>query len=214
MRSSVVAMFACFGVFGVMGVGQAGYKLVEWPAPATSAAGFAWPGIRFRRRVSPSTRAAPCSCCTAAPIRCSSSTAPGKLLRSWGDGLISEGKVAGIPKENFAPDHFADLGRVWTSGMHVVWRTFRPCRSARQHLDRRRDRARVVDDPGRKRDHAAWDEGHVRRKPVNIQPADRHWLCRQWRPLRDRRVRWCPCREILARRKLPVGVGEAWNRTG
>ena len=30
--------------------------------------------------------------------------AAGKLIRSWGDGLISEGKVAGIPKENFGPD--------------------------------------------------------------------------------------------------------------
>ena len=28
----------------------------------------------------------------------------GKFLRSWGDGLISEGKVAGIPKANWAPD--------------------------------------------------------------------------------------------------------------
>ena len=28
---------------GDTGVGQAGYKLVEWPAPATSAAGFASP---------------------------------------------------------------------------------------------------------------------------------------------------------------------------
>jgi DNA-binding beta-propeller fold protein YncE len=28
----------------------------------------------------------------------------GKLIRSWGDGMIGEGKVAGIPKENWAPD--------------------------------------------------------------------------------------------------------------
>jgi DNA-binding beta-propeller fold protein YncE len=28
----------------------------------------------------------------------------GKFIRSWGDGLISEGKVAGIPKNNWAPD--------------------------------------------------------------------------------------------------------------
>ena len=28
----------------------------------------------------------------------------GKFIRSWGDGLISEGKVAGIPKDNWAPE--------------------------------------------------------------------------------------------------------------
>ena len=101
-----VLMFACFGVFGASdtGVGQAGYKLVEWPAPATSAAGFASPWNLIQASgVAIDSRG------TVLVLHRAADPAPefdsaGKLLRSWGDGLISEGKVAGIPKENFAPD--------------------------------------------------------------------------------------------------------------
>jgi DNA-binding beta-propeller fold protein YncE len=100
-----VFVVACFVVGAAdTGIGQTGYKLVEWPAPATSAAGFAAPwnliqassvAIDSRGTVIVLHRGAH-------PVLEFDSA--GKLLRSWGDGLISEGKVAGIPKENFAPD--------------------------------------------------------------------------------------------------------------
>ena len=49
-------------------------------------------------------REAPSSCFIAARTRFSSSTRAGKFIRSWGDGLISEGKVAAIPKENWSAE--------------------------------------------------------------------------------------------------------------
>jgi len=80
------------------------YKLVEWPAPATSAAGFAAPwnliqasgvAISAKGTVLVLHRGAH-------PILEFDSN--GKLIRSWGDGLFSEGKVAAIPQKNWAPD--------------------------------------------------------------------------------------------------------------
>jgi DNA-binding beta-propeller fold protein YncE len=85
-------------------VAQAPYRLVEWPAPATSVAGFAAPwnliqaasvAIGPRGTVLVLHRGAH-------PVLEFDSA--GKFVRSWGDGLISEGKVAGIPQENWAPD--------------------------------------------------------------------------------------------------------------
>jgi DNA-binding beta-propeller fold protein YncE len=85
-------------------VGQAQYKLVEWPAPAVSAAGFAAPwnliqassvAIGPKGNVLVLHRGAH-------PVLEFDSA--GKFIRSWGDGMISEGKVAGIPKENWAPE--------------------------------------------------------------------------------------------------------------
>ena len=98
-------VFACVAAGAPdVALGQGSYKLVEWPAPATSAAGFAAPwnliqasGVAIgpkgtvlvlHRGAHPVLEFDPA----------------GKLVRSWGDGLISEGKVAGIPKENFGPD--------------------------------------------------------------------------------------------------------------
>jgi DNA-binding beta-propeller fold protein YncE len=83
---------------------QGSYKLVEWPAPATSAAGFAAPWNLIQAS---SVAIGPKGTVLvlhrgAHPVL--EFDAAGKLIRSWGDGLISEGKVAGIPKENFAPD--------------------------------------------------------------------------------------------------------------
>src|SRR5688572_30310200 len=80
------------------------YKLVEWPAPVKSAAGFDAPwnfiqvsavAIGPKGNVLVLHRGAH-------PILEFDSA--GKFIRSWGDGLISEGKVAGIPKNNWAPD--------------------------------------------------------------------------------------------------------------
>lgn len=98
-------VLAC--VVGVSGAGvgaQGPYKPVEWPAPATSTAGFAAPwnfiqasgvAIGPRGTILVFHRGAH-------PIKEFDSA--GKFIRSWGDGLISEGKVAGIPKENWAPE--------------------------------------------------------------------------------------------------------------
>jgi DNA-binding beta-propeller fold protein YncE len=80
------------------------YKLVEWPAQATSAAGFLAPwnliqvsgvAVTARGNVLVLHRGAH-------PILEFESS--GKFVRSWGDGMISEGKVAAIPRSNWAPD--------------------------------------------------------------------------------------------------------------
>ena len=80
------------------------YKLVEWPMPPTSAAGFAAPwnliqassvAITAKGNVLVLHRGAH-------PIL--EFTPDGKLIRSWGDGLFSEGKVAAIPKMNWSPE--------------------------------------------------------------------------------------------------------------
>ncbi len=85
-------------------VAQSSYRLVEWPSPATSTAGFAAPwnliqvasvAIGPRGTVLVLHRGAH-------PVLEFDSA--GKFIRSWGDGVISEGKVAGIPKANWAPD--------------------------------------------------------------------------------------------------------------
>ena len=80
------------------------YKLVDWPAPAKSAAGFDAPwnliqassvAVTARGTVLVLHRGAH-------PILEFESS--GALVRSWGDGLISEGKVAAIPQKNWAPE--------------------------------------------------------------------------------------------------------------
>lgn len=107
MRSARLwlAVVACVVVGAAdIGVVQEQYTLVEWPVPATSAAGFPtpWnliqaPGVAIgpRGNVLVLHRGAH-------PVLEFDSA--GKFIRSWGDGLISEGKVAAISKDNWAPD--------------------------------------------------------------------------------------------------------------
>ena len=80
------------------------HKVVEWPAPATSVAGFPMPwnliqtssvAVSARRTIIVLHRGAH-------PIL--EFETNGKFVASWGDGIISEGKVAAIPKANWAPD--------------------------------------------------------------------------------------------------------------
>ena len=80
------------------------YKLIEWPAPATSAAGFAAPWNFIQASgVAVSAKGTVLVLHRGAhPILEFDSN--GKLIRSWGDGLFSEGKVAAIPQKNWAPD--------------------------------------------------------------------------------------------------------------
>lgn len=107
MRSARLSLIilACVVGMNYPGVGAQGpYKSVEWPMPATSAAGFAAPwnliqassvAIGPRGTILVFHRGAH-------PVLEFDSA--GTFIRSWGDGLISEGKVAGIPKENWSPD--------------------------------------------------------------------------------------------------------------
>lgn len=80
------------------------YKMVEWPAPATSAAGFAapWNFIQVSSVAITAKGTVLVLHRGAHPIM--EFDGNGKLIRSWGDGLISEGKVAGIPQSNWAPE--------------------------------------------------------------------------------------------------------------
>ena len=80
------------------------YKLVEWPTPPTSAAGA--PGVWNFIQVS-SVAVTPRGTVLvlhrgAHPIMEFDSN--GKFIRSWGDGLFSEGKVGAMPKANWTVD--------------------------------------------------------------------------------------------------------------
>jgi DNA-binding beta-propeller fold protein YncE len=80
------------------------YKLVEWPTPPTSAAGA--PGVWNFIQVS-SVAVTPRGTVLvlhrgAHPIM--EFDANGKFIRSWGDGLFSEGKVGAMPKANWTTD--------------------------------------------------------------------------------------------------------------
>src|SRR5919198_1540439 len=80
------------------------YKLVEWPTPPATAAGApgAWNFIQVAS-VAISPRGTILVLHRGAhPIMEFESS--GKFVRSWGDGMISEGKVAAIPRSNWAPD--------------------------------------------------------------------------------------------------------------
>jgi len=81
-----------------------GYKQVDWPAPATSAAGFpaAWNLIQASSVALTARGNVLVLHRGAHPIL--EFDPGGKLVGSRGDGLISEGKVAAIPKGNWASD--------------------------------------------------------------------------------------------------------------
>jgi DNA-binding beta-propeller fold protein YncE len=80
------------------------YKLVEWPAPARSAAGFPAPwNLIQTSSVAISAKGTVLVLHRGAhPIL--EFEPNGKLIRSWGDDLFSEGKVGGIPQADWAPD--------------------------------------------------------------------------------------------------------------
>ena len=80
------------------------YKMVEWPVPPTSAAGFPAPwNLIQASSVAVTTRGTVLVLHRGAhPIL--EFDASGKLIRSWPTPAFSEGKVAGIPQANWAPD--------------------------------------------------------------------------------------------------------------
>ena len=80
------------------------YKLVDWPAPLNSAAGFPapWNFIQVSSVAVTSRGTILVLHRGAHPIL--EFQPDGKLIRSWGDGMFSEGKVAAIPQVNWTPD--------------------------------------------------------------------------------------------------------------
>ena len=86
------------------GIATLPHKLVEWPTPPTSAAGV--PGAWNFIQVSSVAVTARGSILVlhrgAHPIL--EFDSKGTLLRSWGDGLFSEGKVAAIPQTHWTDD--------------------------------------------------------------------------------------------------------------
>jgi DNA-binding beta-propeller fold protein YncE len=117
MKKTAAVSIACSLLMAVWSVhtagGQAGaasvpilpYKPVEWPAPAMSAAGFPMPwNLIQASSVAVSARGTVIVLHRGAhPIL--EFEPDGRFVRSLADGLtISEGKVAAIPKANFAPD--------------------------------------------------------------------------------------------------------------
>jgi DNA-binding beta-propeller fold protein YncE len=81
------------------------YKLVEWPTPPTSAAGVPagpWNFIQVASVAVTSKGTILVLHRGAHPIM--EFDTAGKFIRSWGDGMFSEGKVAGIAEANWTPD--------------------------------------------------------------------------------------------------------------
>jgi DNA-binding beta-propeller fold protein YncE len=80
------------------------YKMVDWPTPLASAAGFPapWNFIQVSSVAVTSRGTILVLHRGAHPILEFESN--GKLIRSWGDGMFSEGKVAAIPQMNWTPD--------------------------------------------------------------------------------------------------------------
>ena len=80
------------------------YKLVEWPTPATSAAGFpaAWNFIQVASVAVTARGNVLVLHRGAHPLL--EFEANGRFVRSWSEPVISEGKVAAIPRNAWAPD--------------------------------------------------------------------------------------------------------------
>lgn len=80
------------------------YKLLEWPTPPTSAAGVpgAWNFIQVSSVAVTARGTILVLHRGAHPIL--EFDSKGTLLRSWGDGLFSEGKVAAIPQAHWTDD--------------------------------------------------------------------------------------------------------------
>ena len=136
------------------------YRIVEWPAPATSAAGFPRRGISFRPRAWHRT--------AGHRARASSRRSPGSGIRQQrkvgplvGRRNDQQGQGRRNSQGEFGARSISILGGVRTSRMHGVWRALGARGSAGQHLDRRCDSTcRVQDERGWQRDHATRDKGH------------------------------------------------------
>lgn len=82
-----------------------GYKLVEWPAQATSAAGFPAGPCNFIQVTAAALSARGNILLLHRGAHPVMEFEPGgKFVRSWGDGMFSEGKVVSVPVPNRTPD--------------------------------------------------------------------------------------------------------------
>ena len=82
-----------------------GYKLIEWPTQATSAAGFPagpWNFIQVTAAALSAHGNILVLHRGAHPVM--EFEPGGKFVRSWGDGMFSEGKVVSVPVPNRTPD--------------------------------------------------------------------------------------------------------------
>ena len=135
------------------------YRLVEWPTPPTSAAGVpgAWNFIQVSSVAVTARGTVLVLHRGAHPIL--EFDSDGKLLRSWGDGLFSEGKVAPF-RRRMDRRQVALFRRVRTGRMHGVRRPFGARRSAGQHLGDRCARPRRLQaEPRGQGDHAPRHQG-------------------------------------------------------
>jgi DNA-binding beta-propeller fold protein YncE len=105
----VVALALCQVVRGDQGDAATGipalsYKAMDWPAQATSAAGFPAPwNLIQASSVAVTPRGTILVLHRGAHPMLEFETS-GKLIGPWNGPAMSEGKVAGIPKNNWAPD--------------------------------------------------------------------------------------------------------------
>lgn len=104
MRSAKAWLVVIALVIGTRIAGQAQYKLVEWPAPPKSAAGFDAPWNFIQVSSVAVTQKGTVLVLHRGAHPLLEYDTSGKLIRSWDGPTISEGKVAGIPKQNWAPD--------------------------------------------------------------------------------------------------------------
>jgi DNA-binding beta-propeller fold protein YncE len=80
------------------------YKLVEWPTPPISAAGFPAPWNFIQVSAAAITARGTVLVLHRGAHPIMEFDGSGKLLHSWGDGMFSEGKVAAIPEANWTAD--------------------------------------------------------------------------------------------------------------
>ena len=104
MRRRFCLLVLAFGSLVAPVQAQTAYKAVEWPMPAISAAGFAAPWNLIQAASVAITSRGTVLVLHRGAHPLLEFDGAGKFLRSWGDGMISEGKVAGIPQANWAPD--------------------------------------------------------------------------------------------------------------
>ena len=112
----------------------------------------------------------------------------GKFIRSWGDGLFSEGKVGGIPQGNWSPERSRYSAVYGAPG----------CTSCGAHAIRVDAGGNVwlIDATGHVIYKTSPDGKELMRlgtkgqsgSPFAFQPADRHRLCSEWRSVVTRRI--------------------------
>ena len=186
------------------------YKLMEWPTLPTSTAGVPAGPWNFIQVASVAVTARGSILVLhrgAHPIIEFDST--GKLLRSWGDGMFSEGKVGAIPEAH------------WTADKSHYSAVYGPagCTSCGAHSVRVDPQGNIwlIDAPG----HVIYKMNPEGKEIMRLGtkgvagtgannfnlPTDVAFAAER-RSLRQRRVRQRPSGEVLTRRKISVAMGQ------